>query len=290
MRFIAGVLSISLLFSACDQQADDLNSQDNSSSDQTQKGGSNFGTQNFIWEFKGEFTADEKEMLKEWITEVGAATIETLGQYPFDVLVVFHASESKSDNEPVIFGHTDRGPQETVHFYVDPDYPLDKFLQGWTAPHEIAHLSLPFVGRHSRWFSEGYATYLSRRTMINMGYYSEAEFDSLYRSKIHQAMAYFSSTTSTHLEVADSLMENHDYGSMYWGSSSFFMTADSLLQQEHHMRFEDVVMEYQSCCRLKDKSLLEVIKSYDKIIGDTLFSNLMYRYRNLPSNEVMKGY
>jgi hypothetical protein len=245
------------------------------------------GSQLFYWFYEDEFSQDEKEKLKEWIIEIGEVTFETLGDYPFDVEVTFHRSES--DN-PVPFGHTRRGNPEGVHFYVNPTFSLEELLEHWTAPHEIAHLSLPFSGPTSRWFSEGYATYLSRRIMVNMGYYSDQEFDSLYRSKIHEHMDYYGSSTKTHLEVSDSLMDHHIYSGMYWGSSSFFLTADSLLQLNHNLRFEDVVIEYQKCCRMEDRNLQDVMDSYDQIIGDTLFNSLMFRYRNSPCCEVMEGY
>lgn len=240
------------------------------------------------WQYIDDFTEEEEEKLQTWIETVVEANTRVLGQYPFDIWFSFH----KSDNEdkPVTFGHTDRGEIQGVQFYVCADYSLEEFLENWTAPHEISHLSIPFCGKNNKWFSEGYATYLSRQTLIEMGYMTHAEFDSMYLSKIHGFMDAYCSTTKTHLEVSDSLLEHYNYPGMYWGSSSFFITADRQLTEKHDMHFIDVVKAYQENGRAEDESLKAVITSFDRIIDDSIFESLMKTYRNEPSGVTMVGY
>lgn len=240
------------------------------------------------WEFIDDFTDEQKEKLQVWIETVVEGNTKTIGQYPFDIWFSFHKSDR--DDKPVTFGHTNRGDVQGVHFYVCPDFSLEDFLANWTAPHEISHLSIPFCGKKGKWFSEGYATYLSRQIMIEMGYMTHAEFDSMYLSKIHGFMDAYCSTTKTHLEVSDSLLERYNYPGMYWGSSSFFITADRQLQENHEMHFIDVVKAYQENGRAEDNSLKAVILSFDRIIDDTLFGSLMSTYRNEPSGVTMEGY
>lgn len=241
-----------------------------------------------FWHYEDDFSADEKKKLKKWINTVYVATIETLGQYPFNLHVTFHRSDR---NTAVTFGHTRRGKRQHVHFYVNPSFELEDFMTDWIAPHEISHLSMPFVGKEAKWYAEGYATYLSRRIMMNMGFLNEAEFDSMYYHKIGNTMMSYCSSTKTFAEVSDSLLDQNEYGDMYWGSTSFFMTSDSLLQEKHNMEFTDLVIQYQACCRLKDKNdIHNVMSSYDEIIGDSLFTNLLWRYQNLPCIKVMEGY
>ena len=240
-----------------------------------------------IWNYEDHFSDSEKVKMETWIHEVYNATIQTLGQYPFDINVFFHRNNR---NTAVTFGHTRRGAQQSVHFYVNPSFPIEDFEQDWIAPHEISHLSAPFVGKNAKWFSEGYATYLSRRIMINMGYFNDRQFDSLYYLRINGTLPAYSSETKTFQEVSDSLLDEYEYSDLYWGSTSFFVTSDSLLQIYHDMRFTDLVREYQLCCRMKDKNLDDLIHSYDAIISDTIFTHLLWGYRNLPGAEVMKGY
>jgi hypothetical protein len=246
-----------------------------------------YGKHKLFWNYESEFSTQEKKKLRSWIIQVVEATTRTIGDYPFDLHFYFRRSES---NRPVSFGHTIRGPEQAVRFYVNPSFSLDDLLADWTAPHEISHLSQPFVGKKNKWFSEGYATYMSRQIMIEMGYYTDAEFDSLYLTKIGATKKYYGSQTSTHIEVSDSLVRNHSYGDMYWGCSSFFFTVDLQLQEKHGKRFKDVVKDYQACCRLEDKALKSIIFSYDKLIEDTLFTSLMKRYRNDPSYKVMEDF
>lgn len=247
-----------------------------------------YGDQLIIWNFESAFSEDEQSKLKSWIIEVVEATTASIGQYPFDLHIYFQ--RSNRGGQPVGFGHTIRGSKQSVRFYVDPTFSKEEFLADWVAPHEISHLSQPFVGKRNKWFSEGYATYMSRQIMIEMGHFTEEEFDSLYQTKIAATKIAYNSSTLTHIEVSDSLVSNYNYGDMYWGCASYFFTIDQQLQDQHNIRFRDVVKDYQNCCRLKDKSLLSILESYDRIIGDNLFTELMKRYRNEPSYAVMTNY
>lgn len=239
-----------------------------------------------IWHWVDDFSDDEKKKLKKWIRKVYISAQEILGEYPFNMHIYFHRNNRET---AVTFGHTKRGPRQSAHFYVNPDYELEEFLGDWIAPHELSHLSMPFVGPNRKWYAEGYATYLSRKVMTQMGYYNAAEFDSLYYSKIRGTLPYYNSR-NTFPEVSDSLLDVHEYGLMYWGSTSFFMTSDSLLREKHNMKLTEVIFNYQPCCRLKDENLSDIMASYDQLINDTLFTHLLWRYENLPSSKVMEGY
>ncbi|UKN00960.1 hypothetical protein K6119_14590 [Paracrocinitomix mangrovi] len=248
-----------------------------------------FGSQKFMWVFQDDFTAKQKEKLKNWIIEVGEATIQTIGQYPFDVEIVFHKS-SRGGNKAVTFGHTDRGKVQGVHFYVNPDRPYNEFIEDWTAPHEISHLSAPFVGKKFKWFAEGYATYLSRKIMITMNQFTQEEFDEMYTKRIVASLKFYDSSTKTHAEISDSLLSQHIYGDMYWGSASYFYTADKELEKKFSISLSSVITKYQDCCRLKDKNVHMMVKSLDEIVGDKLFYNLFDKYVNQPSSVAMQPY
>lgn len=242
-----------------------------------------------FWYWESEFSDAEKEKLTEWITTVYDAAMVTMGEYPFDVHIYFQRSISSYSPVPYGFASRENGLNE-IHFYVNPEASLDELLEDWTAPHEISHLAIPFIGKTSRWFSEGYATFFSRQIMMEMGYFTQEEFDELYERKIADTKKYYNSSTSTFIEVSDSLVSNHIYGSMYWGSTSYMLTIDKRLRQEKDMRFLDVMHEYQVCCRMEDRNLKDIIASFDEIIGENWFRVLMDDYRHKTSAEVIANY
>jgi hypothetical protein len=279
-------LFILFMFSCGTENAEELDTAE--SEEIAEEDTSPYGDHSIVWNYESEFKEEEKSRLKEWIIEVVDATTATIGEYPFDLHIYFQRSDR--GGQPVGFGHTIRGPEQSVRFYVDPSFSKEEFMEDWVAPHEISHLSQPFVGKNNKWFSEGYATYMSRQIMMEMGYYTEEEFDSIYFNRISQTKYAYGSNLLTHIQVSDSLLEHYIYGDMYWGSASYFFTVDQQLKEKHNIRFRDVVKDYQNCCRLKDKSLLSIVQSYDSIIEDTLFTSLMRRYRNQPAGSVMENY
>ncbi|MDA7804342.1 hypothetical protein N8987_07220 [Crocinitomix sp.] len=242
-----------------------------------------------IWYWDSPFSLEEKAKLTDWIEQVFKATEKTLGDYPFDVHIHFERADNSKN--PVPFGLASRrGGINQVRLYVNPAASLDELLEDWTAPHELSHLSIPFLGKKNKWFLEGFATYLSRKTLITMGVMTDIEYERMYLDKIKATKKYFNSSTKTFVEVADSLVSHHSYSSFYWGGSSFFMTLDKKLEHLDKMPFIDVLKEYQHCCRLSDNSLLDVIESFDKIIGESIVSELMENYRIKPSFHVMQSY
>jgi len=244
------------------------------------------GDYKLFWYWEDDFKEAEQTKLKNWILDVDEATHAVLGTYPFDIHYHFHRSNG---NQVVSFGHTARNSLQGVHFYVNSDFSEEEFHADWTAPHEISHLAIPFVGRNNKWFSEGFATYFSRQIMIEMGCLTQHQFDSMYFSKIQDKMVYYNSP-STFIEVSDSLQENSIYSAFYWGGSSFFLKLDRQLKKEHSTNFCNIIASYQSQNRMKDNSLRALIKSFDSILGEDIFSSLMKDYRSLPSREVMQEF
>lgn len=241
-----------------------------------------------IWHYDSEFEASQKLIYEKWITDVKDACFETLGEYPFEMNVHFHESNNKS--VPVSFGHTRRNEFNELHFYVNPKSTYDELIQDWTAQHEMSHLSIPFVGKKFQWFSEGYATYMSRRIMIHQGFYTEESFDSLYLNNIIDKKQYYTNEEMTFSEASADLFKRSYYGTVYWAGSGFFYTADKQLQEQEGLRMTDVIKEYQICCRTSDKNYSAIIRSFDQIIESDLFTKLSDQYLNDPCTEVMSRF
>jgi len=76
---------------------------------------------------------------------------------------------------------------------------------------------------------------------------------------------------------------------MYWGSASYFMQIDKRLKVEHGREFTGFIKEYQLCCRLKDESFEELIESWDRLLGEPLFSELLQNYQRGPASEILNA-
>ncbi len=246
-----------------------------------------YGDHQLFWHWEDKFSIEESLMLQKWIIEVTKATEVTLGNYPFDIHYYFHKSDG---NEPVPFGHTAHVKHMAVHFHVNPSFNYQAFIDDWTAPHEISHLSIPFLGKKQRWFSEGYATFLSRQIMMDMGYFTQSEFDSLYLAKIINTKEVYDSKTDSFVQTANDLFKSHNCGAIYSGGASYFYTMDHYLREKHNIRFSDLVRDYQKCCRITDKSIDDVIASFDDMIKDSVFTALMDDYRHLPAVKLMNKF
>ena len=200
------------------------------------------GDYKLFWYWEDDFNESEQFKLKNWILDVDEATHKVLGTYPFDIHYHFHRANG---DQVVSFGHTARNSLQAVHFYVNPNFSEEEFHDDWTAPHEISHLAIPFVGRNNKWFSEGFATYFSRQIMIEMGCLTEHEFDSMYVTKIRDKMQYYNSP-STFVEVSDSLQKSSVYSAFYWGGSSFFLKLDKQLKEDYSTNFCNIIASYKN--------------------------------------------
>lgn len=237
------------------------------------------------WVYVDSFNLEEKKKLETWITEIYDVTSKTIGPYPFDVSIHFFRSEK---GNPVSFGLAkalEAGRQ--AHFYVNPTASLGDLLADWIAPHELSHLSIPFLEKKDKWFTEGFATFLSRQLLMEMGYYTPASFDSLYTSRIHEDSKHYTSTTLKFPEVSDSLFANHIYGPVYWCGASYFYSLDKRMRAEKNKRFVDLIKDYQLCCRETKESLNEMVVSLDKILNETWCQDLLKFYQDSTAKTVM---
>lgn len=248
------------------------------------------GYQKVNWIYDSEFTQTQKDTIEKWMTDAVEYTYETIGQYPFEMSLFFHKAQESNDPCPVPFGRTSRKTPLEIHFYVKPNASYAKFMEDWTAPHEISHLSVPSFGKENKWLSEGYATYLSRRIMIKMGYYTEQEFDEIYLRKIGDAKVYYNDSMNSFAQVSRNLFAKYRFGTVYWGGAGFYYQLDEVLQAKHDMRFEDLIKKYQEHGRLSDENLEDVIASWDRILGDNVCDSMLKAYENKPAFEVMKRF
>ena len=88
--------------------------------------------------------------------------------------------------------------------------------------------------------------------------------------------------------IAKRLQKSHLHPQMYWGGASFFIRMDHILKRDYNTSFPDLIKEYQSCCRLKDQSIEDVIASWDNLLGGSTCNDLMKSYRTEPASRVFE--
>lgn len=239
-----------------------------------------------VWHWEDEFSSAEKEKVEEWLNRVTTATESTIGAYPFTMHFYIHRRNGAS--EPVPWASTRRYPVQGIDFHIDPAYSLQSFLDDWTAPHEISHLSIPYLGRSEAWFAEGFASYMQYQIMQRLGIYSSQEVMKRYAQKIESVRPYFD-RNEDFVSVSRELQRRNNYPAMYWGGASYFMQADQSLKAEHNLEFTALLKDYLLCCRLKNDSLVELIESWDQILGEPLFSEMLRSYNAGPASGVLEA-
>lgn len=240
-----------------------------------------------IWEWADEFNSDEKEIIVEWLVRTTVAVEETLGEFPFELH--FYIYRRNNSSEPVPWAHTERDIAQGVHFYVDPQYSLQEFLNDWTAPHEISHLTIPYLGKKNAWFAEGYASFMQYQVMHTLGIYTKKEIEEKYVSKLRMARSAYNSQEDF-VTVANDLRSEYKYPEMYWGGASFFLQLNSELKQQMQISLPQLIKDYINCCRNKDRSLNELIESLDKLTKSEICSELLLQYNQLPAQEIVEIY
>ncbi|RLD54098.1 MAG: hypothetical protein DRI97_12145, partial [Bacteroidetes bacterium] len=238
------------------------------------------------WHWEDEFSAAEKGKVEDWLNSVTGAVESTLGVYPFTMHYYIHRRNGSS--EPVPWANTRRHYVQGVDFHIDPSFSLQAFLDDWTAPHEISHLSIPYLGREQSWFAEGYASFMQYQIMQELGICSEQELGEIYAEKIERVRPYYD-RDQDFVAVSRELKSRNRYSVMYWGGASYFMQIDTRLKEEHGMDLTDFITKYQLCCRLKDESFEELIESWDRLLGEPLFSELLQNYQRGPASEVLNA-
>ncbi len=233
-----------------------------------------------IWHWENRFEKQEVHKIKQWLSVIDVAIIDTYGKYPFDMHFYIH--RSKSGNEPVPWAHTTRGKDQGVHFHVNTTYSITEFLTDWTAQHEISHLSIPFVGKENTWFSEGYATYMQCQVMQVQGVLTSDDVKYKYATKLANCkQAYQSDLTVP--QAADSLKKAWNYPALYWGGASFFWKLNAQYSSEIQKTLPRVIAEYVKCCRIGHRSPEEICETLDQITETKIASKLLNDYKTEPA-------
>ena len=246
-------------------------------------------TNKLIWHWEDNFSEADSIKLTQWITEVYTAAVKTLGVFPFDLHIHFYNREQAT--EPVPWAHTRRSTTQSLHFHVDPSYSFKEFMDDWTAPHEISHVALPFLGRKYSWFAEGFASYMQYKVMASMEVITEAESERRLFEKFRQNKNSWQDDTLAFPDLSRKLVrEYHNYPAMYWGGATYFYNLNDSLLTNIEIDLEEFLALYQDCCRKGDGDINDLMFSLDSLSGMDLCTKLFEDYEQLSSTALFENF
>ncbi|MDJ0698435.1 MAG: hypothetical protein QNJ07_01155 [Woeseiaceae bacterium] len=230
----------------------------------------------YHYRYEGSFSAEERFKLETWVGEVRRGLESLVGPFLFDVDVYFARVDS---GQPVVFSNTLRGKRQGIRLRVDPRYPLEDFLADWTAPHELSHLVLPYLGRDHSWFAEGFASFMQYQVMHAMGTLSTEQVAKRYAERIAGAAAAYRYAGVPFVRATPRLRQEHNYPTMYWGGAIFFLRLNEALMEQTDTDAISLVADYMRCCRKSRDSLSGLVASLDDILGEPIVAGQLSAFR-----------
>ncbi len=237
--------------------------------------------------FNGHFLPAEQQKLLRWITHVAQASTSVYGRPPLTTITI-QFIPTRTAKEPVPFGRINRGKQQGISFYVNPKYPLDAFINDWTAYHEFSHLMIPYPGDDDMWFSEGLASYYQNIIMGRTGIRPPLEaWQRLYAGFVRGA----NDTKMQHLnlkQLSPKMQESRSFMRVYWSGAYYFFSVDVALRKQQQS-LDQVLSQLQRCCLLSKRNwtALQLIKKMDQLSATTIFSR---EYTKVIQSTALQGF
>ena len=226
------------------------------------------------------FSEIEKAKLVTWLTRTYEAKQSLVGVLPFAVHIHFHRVSNAE--EPVPWAHTQRSPDQGVHFYVDPQYPFEDFINDWTAPHELSHLILPYLGSRQAWFAEGFASYMQYQIMIEMGVLTQAQSRQRYLERFNRAQQRFDLPHLPFAKAAQELRKQRRFPTLYWGGAIYFWQVNAQLREHSADALIGALAQFVQCCRRSTRTFDQLITQLDTLTASQDFSTALKSFREQP--------
>jgi len=235
----------------------------------------------FLIDWRDEFSAAQKQTVSDWLRHMGSSISLLHGTWPRERIRI--ALEKYSSSEAVIFGRILRRRPEGILFYVNPDRPLQEFVNSWTPYHELAHLFIPYPGRTDVWFSEGLASYYQNILRLRAGVLTTDEVITRFEAAFKRGDQDDEHADLTLGELSRDMRAKRAFMRVYWSGALYFMEADLALRQlAQPMTLDDVLRRYNDCC-LPEGEIRRgrsLAADFDRLSNSSLFTDLYNKYEN----------
>lgn len=231
-----------------------------------------------LWHWEDSFTPSEQDKLRAWLEDTHAALERYGGPLPFDVHLYMHRRDKQT--QPVPWANTQRNQEQALHFYVDPQFSRQAFMDDWTAAHEFSHLLLPYVGRSNAWFAEGFASYLQHSVMVELGVITAREALLRRGRKMDKAVAALRNSTVSLPDNMPELKAQRSYPTFYWGGAVYFERVDAALMQQGSS-LQGALRSYVACCRLGRRGLDALVSVLNEVSGSHAFASELEAMRTV---------
>lgn len=229
--------------------------------------------------FDEPFDPAEQQLLKTWITEVADGVESLVGPYPFDIQISFKRARGSG---PVPWANTERGRRQGIQFHVDTRHSLAEFRRDWTAPHELSHLILPYIGREHAWFAEGFASFMQHQVMYATGAWGREEIIQRYQRRLDEAASAYRYPDRPFVEMTSKLREERKFRALYWGGAVYFLQLDKTLKNDHNTSLISLLSTYLRCCRLDRDEIENLIAVFDRLAGKTVSATELTKFQMKP--------
>lgn len=227
------------------------------------------------------FNPDSHQDLTDWATHISNALLQVFGRWPRDRwrMVVEPASGSTSD--PIPWGQVNRGPVDTVTFYVLPSASAEALQNNWTSYHELSHLLIPYKGSGDAWFSEGLASYYQNILQIRAGVLSEEQMWQKLLDGFMRGRQQSEFDGRPLVRVSDEMPGNGAFMRVYWSGAWYFLAADVQLRQQSGGRvgLDQALAALNRCCANESLSALAIAQRLDHENRVVLFEPLFQQAR-----------
>ncbi|MBT8444914.1 MAG: hypothetical protein HKN81_06960 [Gammaproteobacteria bacterium] len=232
-------------------------------------------------DWRGDYSADQQEKLRDWLSTVGQTVTLLNGRLPRDTIRI-ELTAYASAGEAVPFAMVKRRNPQGVEFYINPSQPLDAFVTDWTAYHELSHLFIPYPGNADVWFSEGLASYYQNVLQYRGGLLTEREAWQKLLNGFMRGRDDDRHRDMTLGELSPRMRTERAFMRVYWSGALYFLEAD-LAVREHSdgtARLDTILADYGECCLEARRRWngRQIAREFDRLAGAEIFVPLFDRY------------
>jgi hypothetical protein len=226
-------------------------------------------------------TALDRELISAWIRRSATAVSTYFGRFPVDRLGLLVTAESGNRIGPATtYGYG--GSATSVH--VGNQVDDAKYRDDWVLVHEMIHLALPEVPRHSDWLLEGNATYVEPIARAQVGLMTP---QAVWRWAVDDM-------GKVQPEPDDQVLDHtHTWARTYWGGAMYWLMAEVAIYEKtagkHRLQDALRAINRASGGNTTFWSVEQVANAGDDAVGVDVLSSLYRQMKDRPVRVDLEG-